>query len=68
VDVSHLTADDPIYVSDLVVPKGVVILTDPETAVARFEYARADTGEEEYEMTADSVEIIEKGKSDEDDD
>lgn len=68
VDVTHLTADDPIYVSDLVVPKGVTILTDPETAVARFEYARADTDEEEYEMTADSVEIIEKGKSDEDDD
>ncbi|MCA9956196.1 MAG: 50S ribosomal protein L25 [Anaerolineales bacterium] len=70
VDVSDMTADEPIYVGDLSVPKGVTILTDPETAVARFEYARPDVEEEEgdYEPTADSVEIIEKGKSDEDED
>lgn len=74
VDVSQMTsADEPIYVSDLSVPEGVEILTDPETAVARFEYARLETEEEEedegeYEMTADSVEIIEKGKEDEDED
>ncbi|MCB8979440.1 MAG: 50S ribosomal protein L25 [Ardenticatenaceae bacterium] len=70
VDVSDMTADEPIYVGDLSVPKGVTILTDPETAVARFEYARPDVEEEEgdYEPTADSVEIIEKGKSEEDED
>lgn len=73
VDVSQMTsADEPLYVGDLSVPKGVEILTDPETAVARFEYNRLEVeGEEEeseYEMTADSVEIIEKGKDDEDED
>ncbi|MEZ4593359.1 MAG: 50S ribosomal protein L25 [Chloroflexota bacterium] len=72
VDVNQMTsADEPIYVGDLVAPKGVTILTDPETAVARFEYTRLDTTEEEdsdYEMTADSVEIIEKGRGDEDED
>lgn len=70
VDVTNLTDDEPIYVSDLSVPKGVVILTDPETAVARFEYARPDVEEEEegFEPTADSVEIIEKGKIDDDED
>lgn len=66
VDVTNMTDDEPIYVGDLSVPKGVVILTDPETAVARFEYTPSDAGDEEYEMTADSVEIIEKGKIDED--
>lgn len=69
VDASQMTtADEPIYVGDLVTPKGVVILTDPETAVARFEYDRLETSEEEegYEPTAESVEIIEKGKGDED--
>ncbi len=71
VDVSQLeSADESIYVSDLSVPAGVTILTDPETAVARFEYARLEEEEEEeelegFEATADSVEIIEKGKVEE---
>ncbi|WP_420631167.1 50S ribosomal protein L25 [Candidatus Leptofilum sp.] len=70
VDVSQMaSADEPIYVSDLAVPKGVTILADPETAVARFEYARLEVEEEEeveeFEATADSVEIIEKGKGEE---
>jgi large subunit ribosomal protein L25 len=71
VDVSQMeSADEPIYVSDLPVPDGVTILTDPETAVARFEYARPEEEEEEeelegFEPTTDSVEIIEKGKTDE---
>lgn len=73
VDVSQMTsADEPIYVGDLSVPKGVVILTDPETAVARFEYERLETAEEDelegFDATADAVEIIEKGKIDEDED
>ncbi len=73
VDVSQMkSADEPIYVSDLVVPDGVTILTDPETAVARFEYARLEEEEEEeelegFEPTADSVEIIEKGKTEDED-
>lgn len=72
VDASQMaSADEPIYVKDLSVPKGVTILTDLETAVARFEYARPEEEEEEeelegFEATADSVEIIEKGKIEED--
>jgi large subunit ribosomal protein L25 len=71
VDVSQLeSADATILVSDLPVPDGVAILVDPETAVARFEYARLEEEEEEeevegFEPTADSVEIIEKGKVEE---
>jgi len=71
VDVSQLeSADQSILVSDLPVPDGVAILTDPETTVARFEYARLEEEEEEEELeglepTADSVEIIEKGKTEE---
>lgn len=72
VDASQMaSADEPLYVGDLVAPKGVAILTDPETAVARFEYARLDTADEEdgdYDMTADSVEIIDRGRGDEDED
>ena len=71
VDVSGLeSADESIVVSDLSVPDGVTILIDPETTVARFEYARLEEEEEEEELeglepTADSVEIIEKGKVEE---
>lgn len=64
------TPDDVIYVSDLVVPEGVVILTDPETTVARFEYAQLPEEEEEEEEelfvpAADAVEVVGKGKEDE---
>jgi large subunit ribosomal protein L25 len=71
VDASQMkSADEPIYISDLVVPEGVTILTDPDTAVARFEYTRLEEEEEAeelegFEPTADSVEIIEKGKVEE---
>jgi large subunit ribosomal protein L25 len=71
VDASLLiSADEGIYVSDLVVPDGVTILADPETAVARFEYAQLEVEEEEeevFEATAEDVEIIDKGKAEEDD-
>ncbi len=56
------TPDDAIYVSNLVAPRGVTILTDPETLIARFEYSRADIEEEEEEefgeMEAGDVEVI----------
>ncbi len=57
--------DDVIYVSDLNVPKGVAVLTDPETIVARFEYtlsAEADEADEEAGGSVEDVEVIEKGK------
>jgi large subunit ribosomal protein L25 len=61
-----VTPDDVIYIRDLVVPEGVTILTDPETTVARFEYAQlAEEEEEEDELfvpAADAVEVVGKGK------
>lgn len=71
VDLSLIqTTDDVIYVGDLIAPDGVTILTDPETAVARFEFVREEEEEEEEEdllfaPAADAVEVIGKGKEDE---
>jgi large subunit ribosomal protein L25 len=71
VDLSLIqTTDDVIYVGDLSVPDGVTILTDPETAVARFEFVREEEEEEIEEdllfaPAADDVEVIGKGKDDE---
>lgn len=63
------TPDDVIYVSDLDVPEGVTILTDPETTVARFEFEKiAEEEEEEEELfvpAADAVEVVGKGKEEE---
>ena len=55
---------------DLVAPQGVTILDDPETIVAVFSYERAaiEEGSEEemdaFAPMADSVEVIGKGKKD----
>ena len=60
------TAEDTITVGDLEVPEGVTILNDPETTIARFEYARAEEEEEEEELEdleAGDVEIV--GREDE---
>ena len=60
--------DTVIYVKDLQAPSGVTILTDPETPVARFEYESLASEEEEEGTapSADEVEVITKGKADED--
>lgn len=63
------TPDDVIHVRDVIAPKGVTILTDADMIVARFEYAAAE-GEEEGglgEEAADLVEVITKGKKEEED-
>ena len=69
VDTSQITSGEAVvYVSSLVTPQGVTILTDGELIAARFEYTQLETveeEEEEFEATADSVEIIEKGKEEE---
>lgn len=68
VDLSQIqTAEDVIHVRDLTVPEGVTILDDPDTAVARFEYESLEEEEEveELEPAADEVEIIGRGKHDE---
>lgn len=73
VDVSKITnLEDMIAVKDLVIPQGVTVLTDPETLVTTFDYARVDEAEEEEEeeelmfgASADAVEVIKKGHQDE---
>lgn len=71
VDLTRIqTPDDVIYVGDLVTPEGVMILTDPETTVARFEYEKlAEEEEEEEELfvpAADAVEVVGKDKDEDD--
>ncbi len=72
-DVSHFsTPDDIIFVSDLPVPQGMTLITDPETTVTSFDYFREEEEEEEAEedllfaTAADEVEVIGRGQDDED--
>lgn len=60
------TVDDVIYVQDIVAPKGVTILSDPEIAAARFEYETlaAEITDEVDMHVADAVDVIRKGKDD----
>jgi large subunit ribosomal protein L25 len=64
VDLSAIqTPEDVIHVSAIQAPKGVEILTDPELVIARFEYAAAEEEvEEEEEESAEAVEVIARGK------
>lgn len=68
------TPDDVIYVKDLTVPDDVEILADPEEVVARFEYLQLEEEEEEeeeesfLESVADEVEVIGKGKQEDEED
>lgn len=64
IDLSAIqTVDDVIHVSGIKAPKGIEIMTDPELVVARFEYAAAEEdGDEDGEESADAVEVITKGK------
>lgn len=58
--------EDVIHVKNLVAPKGVEILSDPELVVARFEYVALETeGEGEEGGVAESVEVISRGKKEE---
>jgi len=68
VDASLIGDDETvIYVKDIQAPAGVTILTDPETPVARFEYESLapDVDEPLSVPAADAVEVIRKGKEDE---
>ena len=70
IDISAIeTPGDTIHVSDITVPDGVTILTDPEILVASFSITRAaleeekEGEEEEMEITdADSVEVISRAR------
>ena len=64
---------DTLTVTDLIVPPGVTILSDPQGTVARVSYAGILETEEEVEedileLDAEDVEVIEKGKVAEDED
>lgn len=67
------TPEDVVYVRDLVAPKGVEILVDPDTVVASFEYAAIEEPEEEEgffvegEESGEAVEVISRGKKEEED-
>ena len=66
VDFSRIqVATDVIYVRDLVVPAGVKILEDPDAVVVSFEYSRDEAADDGLAPTADAVEVIKKGKIEE---
>lgn len=67
VDLSRIQeADDTIFVRDLIVPEGVKILDDPEMVVASFvRTAEEATTDVTLTPSADLVEVIKKGKKEE---
>lgn len=65
VDLSHLGMDDAIYVKDLRVPDTITILTDGDELVAKLQRLRLAEVEEEVEMAPAEVEVIAKGKAEE---
>jgi large subunit ribosomal protein L25 len=70
IDLSPIkTHDDTIYDRDIIAPKGFENISDPTQIVARFEFTAAEESEggEDGEGGADAVEVISKGKKDEED-
>ena len=75
VDISKIaTPEDLIHVRDLFVPEGVTIMADPDIVVARFEYDTLETEEEEIDEleeefgdTGEDVEVIARGKQEDED-
>lgn len=75
VDLSQIeTPDDSILIRDLPISEGVTILGDPDAVVARFDYIQAEEVEEVEEddllfaASADEVEVIGRGKQDDEED
>lgn len=73
VDLSKIEEpEDTIYLSDLEIPDGVTLISDPETVVARFEFTAVEEEEEEddllgeYGEEGEEPEVI--GRETEDDD
>ncbi len=64
VDVSHLDLEDVLYASDIPLPEGVTLVTEPDVVIALV--ARPAAVEEEEaaapEAAAGEPEVIEKGK------
>lgn len=71
VDISGIDSpDDVIYASEVELPEGMTLITDPEAAVTSFDYFREEEEEEEEEdllfaPAADEVEVIGRGAEDE---
>ena len=62
-DVSNLGVHEVLHVSDLQIPEGVTVLTDPETAVATVAVVREEQVEERTpEEDVSEPEVISKGK------
>lgn len=60
------TPEDVNFVRDLIAPRNVEILSDPDQVVARFEFtATAEEEGLEDGVSADAVEVITKGKKEE---
>jgi len=52
------TPDTVIYAEELTLPNGITLVTEPDTVIARFEYAQAELEEEVEEVSVEDVEII----------
>lgn len=70
IDVQHLNIGDYIYVSDLSVPESAELDSEPDEVVFSVSHARVEEEpeeelEEELEEMEEEVEVIGKGKSDE---
>jgi large subunit ribosomal protein L25 len=61
VEIDASVVDSPdtvIYAEDLPLPKGISLVTEPDTVVARFEYTQAEISDEIEEVDVDAVEIV----------
>lgn len=65
VDVSDLDLDDVLYVSQIAVPEGVTVLTEPDVVVAQVVPPEAEEAEEVVPEAAAEPEVIPKGKGEE---
>ncbi len=62
VDVSHLNIGDSVHVSDLIVPEGITVLTDPERPVALITIPRAIVEAAPSEAAAEGAEGAAEGE------
>jgi large subunit ribosomal protein L25 len=65
IDVSRMKVDDVVRVRDVIVPPGVALLDDPEDEVVRVTRFVEAKEEEAAPVEAAEVEVIEKGKKEE---
>jgi hypothetical protein len=67
VDISILTTlDSQIHASDIAMPKGVVLISEPEEVVASITEAGEEVKEEDATVDLSTIEVEEKGKKEDD--